>query len=134
MPKNPFELPSPSEVMFGEKRKPKKRVQVNPVERIYVWEHPEIYGRTCSICGRKITKLSDLELDHTKPYSKGGRKLALAHSDCNRVKGSKSLRDVQKRMCFKTTEKKRRSKTKPKKKKSIDVFKLPDLKLPKGYL
>jgi 5-methylcytosine-specific restriction endonuclease McrA len=102
---------------------PKKRVQITAGKRIYIWEHSEIYGRTCSICGRKITKLSDLELDHTKPYSKGGTKLALAHRDCNRMKGSKSLAYVQKTMVLKTTKKKSASKTKPKKKrKSSDTI------------
>ena len=38
----------------------------------------EWIGRTCSICHKRITKLSDLELDQIKPYSKGGTKLALA--------------------------------------------------------
>jgi 5-methylcytosine-specific restriction endonuclease McrA len=59
-----------------------------------------MYGRTCNICGRRITKLSDLELDHIKPRSKGGKRLSLAHRDCNRMKGSKPLKTVQKKMGF----------------------------------
>jgi 5-methylcytosine-specific restriction endonuclease McrA len=70
-----------------------------------------------------------LELDHTKPYSKGGTKLALAHRDCNRMKGSRNLKDVQKKMGFKTTKKKKQVKSKPsKKKKSTSPF---DVTLPK---
>ncbi|MBN1245456.1 HNH endonuclease [Candidatus Bathyarchaeota archaeon] len=123
MSANPFSLPNPFEA-----KPKKKRVRLTAKERIYVWEHPEIYGRTCSICDKKITKLSDLELDHTKPYSKGGTKLALAHRDCNRMKGSRNLRDVQKKMKFKTTKKKKQTKTKSKKKKTTSPF---DITLPK---
>ena len=78
MPKNPFELPDLDKLILGEKAKLRKRVQLTAKQRMYIWEHPKMYGRTCSICHLKITKMSDLELDHTKPYSKGGKKLALA--------------------------------------------------------
>jgi 5-methylcytosine-specific restriction endonuclease McrA len=125
MHSDPFSFPNPFEV------KPKrKRVKLTAKERIYVWEHPETYGRNCSICKKKITKLSDLELDHTKPHSKGGTKLALAHRDCNRMKGSRNLKDVQKKMGLTTTKKKKQSKTKtkPRKKKTPSPF---DLTLPK---
>jgi 5-methylcytosine-specific restriction endonuclease McrA len=128
MPKNPFEIQS----LFETKVK-KKRVTLKPKERIYIWEHPETYGRTCSICGKRITKLSDLELDHTKPYSKGGKKMALVHRDCNRMKGSRSLKDVQKKMGFKTTKKaKSKSKKKTKKTKATSIFDVPKIKVPKN--
>jgi len=91
----------------GEIRTRKPRVKLTPKQREWIWEHPKKYGRTCSICGEKITKLSDLELDHTKPYSKGGTKLALAHRDCNRMKGRGSLRKIQRTLGLKTTKKKR---------------------------
>ena len=78
-----------------------KRVKLSPSQRVYIWEHPKMYGRTCNICHQKISKMSDLELDHTIPYSKGGKKLALAHKECNRMKGSKQLKYIQKRMGFK---------------------------------
>ncbi|MDP4039809.1 MAG: HNH endonuclease [Candidatus Pacearchaeota archaeon] len=67
------------------------------------------YGRICSICHEKITKLSDLELDHTRAHSKGGTKLALAHKDCNRRKSSGSLRQMQKRLGIKSKTKKRKA-------------------------
>lgn len=118
--KNPFETVDKTK---------KKRVRLTPKERMYVWEHSEIYGNTCNICGKKIEKMSDLELDHTKPYSKGGRKMNLAHRDCNRMKGSRSLKDVRKKMGFKTTKKtKSKPKRKVKKKKTTSPF---DIKLPK---
>jgi hypothetical protein len=74
---------------------------------LYVWEHSEKYGNTCNICGEEITKLSDLELDHTISLSKGGKKMALAHRDCNRMKGSKNLKYVQTKMGFKTPKTRR---------------------------
>lgn len=135
MPKNPFELPDLDKVMLGEKGKPaKKRVQFTPAQRLHIWESPKVYGRTCSICHEKITKMSDLELDHTKPYAKGGKKQALAHRECNRLKASGSLRKIQKAMGFKTTRRKKRSKTKSKKKKKPSPFEFPKIDSSKGYL
>lgn len=98
---------------YGPNKK-KKRVKLTPKERLYVWEHPKIYGRICNICTQKITKMSDLELDHTKPYSKGGTKMNLAHRDCNRMKGSKGLRHVQKKMTLKQAPRKKTTKKKKK--------------------
>ena len=87
----------------------KKRVKLTAKERLYVWEHPTKYGRKCNVCGGRITKMSDMELDHTHPYSKGGTKMNLAHRDCNRMKGSRNLKHVQTKMGFakkKTTKSK----------------------------
>ncbi len=104
-------------ILLGTKKK--KRVKFTPKQRIYVWEHPKICGRTCSICHRRITKLSDLELDHTKPFSKGGKKLALAHRDCNRMKASGSLRKIQTTLGIKTKKKpKKKGRTKKRKRKA----------------
>jgi hypothetical protein len=60
------------------KTKTKKRARLTPSERWFVWEHKEMYGRICNICGEEILNFSDLEFDHTKPYSKGGDKMVLA--------------------------------------------------------
>lgn len=65
--------------IYSSQSKNKKRKTVTSPQRIYIWERPNIYGRNCSICHRRITKLSDLELDHTRAHIKGGKKLALAH-------------------------------------------------------
>ena len=106
---NPFGLG------LGLGRPKKKRIRLTPKQREYIWEHPKLYGRTCSICHHRITKMSDLELDHTKTYSKGGKKLALAHRDCNRMKASGSLRKIQKALGHKiTTRKAKKRKTKRK--------------------
>lgn len=108
------------------KEKKKKRVKLTPKQRIFIWEHPKICGRTCSICHQRITKLSDLELDHTKAFSKGGKKLALAHRDCNRMKASGSLREIQERLGIKTKKKRKRRKKKRRparrKKSPFDLF------------
>ena len=86
----------------------KKRKSLTATQRIYIWQRPKIYGRTCSICGLKITSFSDLELDHTKAFSKGGKKLALAHRICNRMKSSGSLKKIQKTLGIKKKSTKRR--------------------------
>lgn len=109
----------------GSSRGPtKKRKTLTLRQRLYIWERPKQYGRKCSICGYKITKLSDLELDHTKAYSKGGTKLALAHKECNRLKGSGSLRKIQKTLGLKTKKKpaKKTKKRTTKKPKQPDLF------------
>ena len=118
MSKSPFELPNFKYGLYGtgaKKKRKKKRIKLTPKERLYVWEHPRKYGRTCNICGKRITKQSDLELDHTKAYSKGGSKLNLTHRDCNRMKSGGSLKKIQKALALKT--KKRAKKSKPKKSK-----------------
>jgi hypothetical protein len=71
-----------------------------------------------------------LEFDHTKAYSKGGKKQALAHKICNRMKASGSLSQIQKRMGFKTTKRKKIAKKKRKRQES-NVFGLPKFKPPK---
>ena len=93
--------------LFGSAPKKKKRVKLTPSQRLYVWEHPKMYGRKCNICSQRITKQSDMELDHTKPYSKGGSKMNLAHKECNRMKGSKGLKHIQTKMGFKKKPKKK---------------------------
>ncbi len=121
--------------LFGGKEKKKKRVKLTPKQRLFIWEHPKMYGRTCSICHQRITKLSDLELDHTKSFSKGGKKLALAHKDCNRMKASGSLRKIQKALGIKTKKRRRKKRIKKriKKQKQRPVFdvRIPEVKIPK---
>jgi|GEM_PF-1171378 len=116
--------------LFGTKLVKKKRARLTPSQRLYVWEHQKMYGRKCNICGQKIIKQSDMELDHTHPYSKGGSKMNLAHKECNRMKGSKSLKSVQKKMGFKKTVKKSTKKKITKRKVSNPLsFKIPKFSL-----
>lgn len=104
--------------LFSSSSVKKKRKTLTSAQRIYIWEKPNIYGRTCSICHQKITKLSDLELDHTRAYSKGGTKLALAHKECNRLKSSGSLAKIQKTLGIKTKKRKTTTKKKSRSRKS----------------
>ena len=102
MTRNPFEISLGNP--FEEPTQKKKRVKITPAQRNYIWEHPKKYGRTCSICGEKITKPSELAFDHTKAFSKGGVKQALAHDSCNKMKHSGSLGKIQKALGIKTTK------------------------------
>lgn len=96
--------------LFGEYAPTRKRPKLTSPQRIYIWEHPKMYGRKCNICGQRITKLSDLELDHTRAFSRGGNKMASAHKECNRMKGVEGLRHIQTKMKFKTAKVKRSKK------------------------
>ncbi|MFA5142207.1 MAG: hypothetical protein WC471_04525 [Candidatus Woesearchaeota archaeon] len=107
----------------------KKRKTLTLRQRLYIWERPNQYGRKCSICNNRITKLSDLELDHTRAHSKGGTKLALAHKECNKLKGSGSLGKIQKILGIKKTKRKIIKKTT--KRKSISHFGFPSFKMPR---
>lgn len=50
-------------------------------------------GFTCSLCGEPMPDVSDIEVDHVIPVSKGGsddpENLKLAHSRCNLKKGNR---------------------------------------------
>ena len=103
----------------------KKRKTLTPAQRIFIWEHPKLYGRKCSICHEKITKMSDLELDHTKSFKSGGKKQALAHKHCNRMKGSGSLGKIQRELGIKSKTKKRKTtKKRIKRDTSLGMFKV----------
>jgi len=110
MSQNPWGVPiKPIRIQqtgFGLGHQKKKRAQLTPGQRLYILEHSKKYGRKCSICSEKITKQSDLQLDHTHPYSKGGTKLNLAHGHCNRMKGSGSLGKIQKTLGIKIKKRK----------------------------
>lgn len=83
-------------------------------QRLWLWDHARSQGisKRCHICHQRITKFSDMELDHIRAASKGGKKLAFAHKECNRMKSSGSLREIQRRLGVKTKDsrKKRRKK------------------------
>ena len=44
------------------------------------WDQGE---RTCYLCNKKINKISEVELDHVKPKSKGGKIVKVSHHFCN---------------------------------------------------
>lgn len=110
--------------------KRKKRVKLTPAQRIFIWEHPKLYGRKCSICHGKITKMSDLELDHTKSFKSGGKKQALAHKHCNRMKASGSLGKIQRELGLKRKSTKKKSKRVNRRRKPKSIWDTPKLKLP----
>ena len=80
--------------IFGGNSIKKKRMKLTPRQRLYVWEHPNLYGKKCSICGQRITKMSDMELDHSHPYKSGGTKMNLAHKECNQMNYPALKREV----------------------------------------
>ena len=51
-----------------------------------IWEN----GKRCAICGKKITSLDDLTVDHIVPLARGGKNVIencqLAHKKCNEAK------------------------------------------------
>ena len=110
-----------------ESRPKKKRKTLTTAQRNHIWDNPKIYGRKCSICGQRITKISELELDHTKSYKSGGTRLALAHRSCNRMKSSGSLARIQRTLGIKPARKKPH-KRRHHKKKQYNPF---DIKMPK---
>lgn len=101
---------------FGIRPKKKKRKSLTPAQRVYIWERPAIYGRKCNICNQRINRLSDLELDHTRAHSKGGKKLSLTHKACNRLKSSGSLGKIQEKLGIKSKRRKGRMKKASKRK------------------
>ena len=115
---------------LNKSKKRKKRVKLTPAQRIFIWEHPKLYGKKCSICHEKITKMSDLELDHTKSFKSGGKKQALAHKHCNRMKASGSLGKIQRELGLKRKSNKKKPKRVNRRRKSKSIWDTPPLKWP----
>jgi len=115
---------------FGLSPQKKKRKTLTSAQRTYFWEHPKLCSKTCSICHEKITKASDLELDHTRAYSKGGTKLAFSHRACNRIKASGSLGRAQKLLGIKI-KKKKTIKKKSIKRKPSNLWEIKPIKIQK---
>ena len=100
----------------------KKRKTLTPAQRVYFWEHPKLCSKICNICHERITKISDLELDHTRAYSKGGTKLAFVHRGCNRIKASGSLGRAQRLLGVKTKKRENARKKRRAKRSSTNVW------------
>jgi hypothetical protein len=77
-----------------------KRKTLTLRQRIQIWEHPEASGlpkrKICNICGQSIKSFDDMELDHVRAYSKGGKTLAMVHKTCNKIKSNGGQRAIQK--------------------------------------
>jgi 5-methylcytosine-specific restriction endonuclease McrA len=68
--------------------------------RLWLWENARSQGlsKTCNICHKRITRFDDMELDHVRAYASGGKKLAMVHRVCNRMKSSGGLKEIQKKL------------------------------------
>lgn len=132
MPRNPFDIGyNIAGTILGSDPKKKKRKTLTPAQRTFFWEHPKLCSKVCSICHEKITKASDMELDHTRAYSKGGTTLAFAHRDCNRIKASGSLGKAQKLLGIKTKSKTTVQKKKTTKQRTVNPWGIQPIKMPK---
>lgn len=113
-------------------KKPKKR-QLTHAQKIFAWENK---SRLCNICGKKVTKFSEAEFDHTRAYSKSGASnlsnVKIVHRHCNRLKGRKSLSETKKMLGIKTKQKTIKRKTNKKKTKKVsNPFEIPSFNIPK---
>lgn len=98
--------------IWEQSQKRKKR-QLTHAQKVFAWENK---SHTCNICGKRVTKFSDAEFDHTRGYSKSGAtnlsNVKIVHRACNRLKGKKSLSETKKILGIKTKNKKRKKTTK----------------------
>jgi len=120
MSRNPFEVKIPKYLIGTTKKSTSKRSkkrQLTSAQKIFAWENK---SHICNICGKRVTKLSDAEFDHTRAYSKSGASnlsnVKIVHRLCNRLKGKKSLSETKRILGIKSKTKKG-SKKKPMKKK-----------------
>lgn len=83
---------------IDDSKKDKKRA-LTPAQKTWMWENK---SRICIICKKEVKKQSDAHYDHIKPHVKGEKtvpaKMAITHALCNRLKGKKSLRQIQKEL------------------------------------
>ena len=125
MAKNPFGLDT-NDVWGTGTRKSKKR-QLTHAQKVYAWENK---SHTCNICGKRVSKFSDAEFDHTRAHSKTGAtnlsNVKIVHRQCNRLKGKKSLSETKKLLGIKSKKKKKKTK---RKKKSTNPFDIKPMKL-----
>jgi 5-methylcytosine-specific restriction endonuclease McrA len=105
---NPFDVRIKPIDVWGTQKKTKKR-QLTHAQKIFAWENK---SHMCNICGKRVTKFSDAEFDHTRPHSKSGAtnlsNVKIVHRACNRLKGKKSLSTTKKLLGIKTKTKKKR--------------------------
>lgn len=99
---------------FGNTRKKKRNLTY--AQKIWCWENKP---HTCNICGKRVTKFSDAEFDHTRAHSKGGatnlKNIKIVHRTCHKMKGTKSLSETKKFLGIKSSKKKTTKKRKSQK-------------------
>ena len=103
---------------FGTSRK-KPRI-VSPTRKMALWD---TLSHVCHVCHKRITRITDAELDHVKAYSKGGSSVKFAHRSCNRSKSNKSLPSAQKYLGVRVTVKRRKRSSKARPHKSSRLYK-----------
>lgn len=95
---NDLDLMPNSKTKSSNIKKDKKRT-LTPAQKIWMWEHE---SHICIICKEEVKKQSDAHYDHIKPHVKGEKttpaKMAITHANCNRMKGKKSLPQIQKEL------------------------------------
>jgi len=132
MPRNPFDIRMKPVNIWGTSQKAKKR-QLTHAQKIFAWENK---SHVCNICGKRVTKFSDAEFDHTRAHSKSGAtnlsNVKIVHRACNRLKGKKSLSETKKILGIKSKGKKRKTtRKKSSKRKPADPFGFKPIKMPK---
>ncbi len=96
---NRFEHEKLKNELYNKKVKT-KRAKFTKAERKLIWSQPNSHSHICHICKQEILTIEEMEIDHVRAYSKGGKKMKLAHKLCNRIKGSKSLGCVRRKLCL----------------------------------
>src|SRR3989338_2314402 len=112
MSRNPWDIQMKPINLLGTPKKVKKR-QLTNAQKVFAWENR---SHTCNICGKRVTKFSEAEFDHTRAHSKSGAtnlsNVKIVHRACNRIKGKKSLSETKKLLGIKSKPKKRKTTTK----------------------
>lgn len=95
--------------ILGSTKKGKRR-QLTHAQQKWGWDNK---SHTCTICGKRVTKITEAEFDHSRAYSKSGAtnlaNVKIVHRSCNRQKGNKSLSATKKFLGIKYKIKKRKN-------------------------
>ena len=90
----------------------KRRRNLTPALEKWCWDNK---SHICNICGKRVTKITEAEFDHTRAYSKSGAtnlsNVRIVHKACNRIKGKKSLSETKKLLGIKNKTRKRKKTT-----------------------
>jgi len=104
---DPFKIDIPKEItmdsfgeisIFGRKPTKKERPYILKIQRIKLYQRDK---GICQVCHNRVDKFYFV-IAHNKAHSKGGHSnnsnLFIAHHECNSSMGTKSLKEMQKRM------------------------------------
>lgn len=109
----------------GQRSRSRRRKTLTLKQKLWIWDNARSQGlsKLCHICHKRITRFADMELDHIRAASKGGKKLAFAHKDCNRIKSSGSLREIQNKLGIKSRQPKRKvTRRRSRRTTKVDIF------------